>query len=90
MEAGERPGYPVYSCSDAVDAHAIAVKANILSEAQPWPLLSQVLTGAMVERYAAAGACTTTTLQQSELQYAEQLSRIAYQHQVGVPLHWSS
>ena len=79
----------MFSCSDAVETHEIAIQAKLLSNAQSWPPLSQVLADAMVNRYTFGGICTTTALQRSELQYAEQLAQIAYHHQVRVSLHRS-
>ena len=90
LEAEEGPGYPVFSCSDAVETREIAVQAKLLSDLQPWPPLSQVLADAMVKRSTHDGDCTTAALQQSELQYAEDLAQIAHEHQVGASSHRSS
>jgi hypothetical protein len=85
-EAEERPTYPVFDCSDAVDAQQMALQAQALSAAHPWPPLVQVLAAAVVERYTPSGHCTTAALQQAELNYAGQLAQVAYEQQVRASL----
>jgi hypothetical protein len=77
-----RPPYPVFTCSDAVAAHQIAIQAKGLSGSHARPLWTQALHDAMALRYSTDDDCTTATLRKSELQYAKSLSEIAYKHQV--------
>lgn len=74
--------YPAFTCKHQQAAHAIAEKAKNQAVHGSDTPLNLDLTDAMVKRYMPAPTCNTTVLRNAELQYARQLSDIAYRHKV--------